>query len=84
LTGEAYIGRALGMYDVAVSESIGALGTPGGHGVLSRGGWVQAQFNTSKKWQWNLGYGIDNPSAHDLPLAGVIAMRLYSATSSTS
>lgn len=68
LTGEAYIGRALGIYDVAVGESVGALGTPGEHGVLSRGGWVQAQLNTSKAWQWNLGYGIDNPSAYDLPV----------------
>ena len=67
LTGEAYVGRALGIYDVAVGESIGALGTPGGHGVLSRGGWVQTQFNLNKQWQFNAGYGIDNPSAHDLP-----------------
>ena len=29
LTGEAYIGRALGIYDVSLSESVGAVGTPG-------------------------------------------------------
>ncbi len=67
LSGEAYIGRALGMYDVALGESIGAVGTPGAHGVLSRGGWAQVQFNLNKSWQLNGGYGIDNPSAHDLP-----------------
>ncbi len=67
LTGEAYIGRALGIYDVSLGEDIGAIGTLGGHGVLSRGGWVQTQFNLTKQWQLNAGYGIDNPNAHDLP-----------------
>ena len=66
LTGEAYTGRALGIYDVALSESVGTLGTPGGHGVLSRGGWLQTQFNLDGHWQLNAGYGIDQPSAHDL------------------
>lgn len=66
LMGEAYEGRALGIYDVAVGESVGAVGTPGGHGVLSRGGWVETQFDLTKKWQLNAGYGIDDPSAHDV------------------
>lgn len=66
LSGEAYEGRALGIYDVAVGESVGAVGTPGGHGVLSRGGWAQLQFNLNKQWQLNGGYGIDNPSASDI------------------
>jgi hypothetical protein len=68
MTGEAYIGRALGIYQVATGESIGAFGTPGGHGVLSRGGWLQTQYNLNKEWQLNAGYGIDNPSAHDVPV----------------
>lgn len=67
LTGEAYIGRALGIYDVALGESVGDVGTPGGHGVLSRGGWAQAQFKINKRWEVNTGYGIDQPSAYDLP-----------------
>ncbi len=66
LTGEAYIGRALGIYNVAAAEDIGAVGTLGGHGVLSRGGWLQTQFNLDKQWQLNAGYGIDNPEARDL------------------
>ena len=61
LTGEAYEGRALGSYSVASGESIGAVGTVGAHGVLSRGGWAQLQFNPNKKWQMNLAYGIDQP-----------------------
>ena len=37
------------------------VGTVGAHGVLSRGGWAQLQFNPNKKWQMNLAYGIDQP-----------------------
>jgi hypothetical protein len=86
LTGEAYIGRALGIYDVSLGESIGAVGTPGGHGVLSRGGWAQAQFKLTKQWELNGGYGIDQPSAHDLQVGSryrnenVFANLIYSLT----
>jgi len=71
---------------VRVSESVGAVGTPGGHGVLSRGGWVQTQFNLGKNWQLNAGYGIDQPSAYDLPVGSryrnenVFANVIYSLT----
>jgi hypothetical protein len=68
LSGEAYIGRALGIYGVANGESVGALNTPGGHGTLSRGGWAQLQFNFKKVWQVNTGYGIDDEDAHDVPV----------------
>jgi len=68
LTGEAYEGRALGIFSVASGESVGAVGTPGDHGVLSRGGWAQAQFNLNTQWQINLVYGIDQPRATDLPV----------------
>lgn len=68
LSGEAYIGRALGIYDVSVGEDIGLVGTPGGQGVLSRGGWSQAEFKLGRHWELNGGYGIDQPSARDLPV----------------
>lgn len=70
LTGEAFEGRALGIYSVTSGESVGPLGTPGSHGVESRGGWVQAQFNFAKKWQTNLAYGIEVPNASELPVGG--------------
>jgi hypothetical protein len=87
LTGEAYLGRALGIYDVSLGEDIGAVGTTGGHGVLSRGGWSQAQFKLNKAWEVNAGYGIDQPSARDLPVGSryrnenVFANFIYSMTS---
>jgi hypothetical protein len=68
LTGEAYEGRALGIFSVASGESVGAVGTPGAHGVFSRGGWAQAQVNFNTKWQFNLAYGIDQPKASELPV----------------
>jgi len=68
LTGEAYEGRALGIFSVAAGESVGAVGTRGEHGVFSRGGWAQAQFNLNPQWQINLAYGIDQPRASELPV----------------
>lgn len=68
LTGEAYEGRALGIFSVASGESVGAVGTLGQHGVLSRGGWTQAQFNFNPRWQMNLAYGLDVPQASELPV----------------
>jgi hypothetical protein len=61
LTGEAYDGRALGVYSVASGEAVGAVGTVGARGVTSRGGWSQLQFNWTKQWQTNVAYGIDQP-----------------------
>jgi hypothetical protein len=58
-SGEWFIGRALGIFSVASGESVLPVGTPGQHGVESRGGWSQAQFNITPKWQVNLAYGID-------------------------
>ncbi len=66
LTGEAYEGRALGIFSSALNESVNTVGTPGEHGVESRGGWIQAQFNWTKKWQTNLDYGIDSINSHQL------------------
>jgi hypothetical protein len=66
LSGEAYIGRALGLYNAAAGEAVGAVNTPAGHGVLARGGWLQLQFNLTKQWQANTGYGIDDEGAHDV------------------
>jgi len=47
---------------------VGAVGTPGEYGVESRGGWTQAQFNFKRRWQVNLGYGIEVPNASQLPV----------------
>ena len=66
LTGEAYTGRALGIFSVASGESILPIGTVGARGVLSRGGWIQAQFNVNSQWQFNLDYGLDAPRASEL------------------
>ena len=59
LTGEAFEGRALGIFSVNSGQAILPVGTVGQHGVESRGGWMQAQFNVNPKWQVNLAYGID-------------------------
>jgi hypothetical protein len=68
LTGEAFEGRALGIFSVASGQSILAVGTPGEHGVETRGGWAQAQLTFTPKWQLNLAYGIEVPNASQLPV----------------
>ena len=50
-SGEAFEGRALGIFSVNSGQAILPVGTVGEHGVESRGGWVQAQFNPTTKWQ---------------------------------
>jgi len=55
----AYEGRVLGIFSVSTGQAILPVGTAGVHGVESRGGWSQAQFNFNPKWQLNLAYGID-------------------------
>ena len=59
LSGEAFTGRALGLFSVSSGQSVLPLGTVGEHGVGARGGWAQAQMNFSKRWQVNLVYGIE-------------------------
>lgn len=66
LTGEAYTGRALGLFSVSSGQSVLPPGTPGEHGVLARGGWAQAQVNFSAKWQMNLAYGIESMDPKNL------------------
>ena len=67
-SGEAYEGRALGIFSSGLGESVGAVGTAGQHGVESRGGWAQAQVNWNKLWQTNLVYGLDLLNSHQLPV----------------
>jgi hypothetical protein len=61
ITGEAYAGRALGVYSGGVSQTVLPLGEPGANGVGTRGGWLQVQLNFTKRWQSNTAYGIDAP-----------------------
>jgi hypothetical protein len=79
VSGEAYEGRALGIFNVALGESVGAVGTTGEHGVESRGGWVQAQFDLNKQLQMNLAYGLDVPNASQLPVGNRSRNQQYMA-----
>ncbi len=66
LTGEAFVGRALGIFSVASGQTVLPVGTPGEHGVLGRGGWLQAQVNFTPKWQMNIAYGLEAMDASNL------------------
>jgi hypothetical protein len=79
ITGEAYQGRALGTYSVASGEAVGAVGTAGAHGVLSRGGWSQLQLNWTKQWQTNIAYGIDQPQDSEIAVGSRSRNQQYMA-----
>jgi hypothetical protein len=65
-SGEWFVGRSLGIFSDASGEAILPVGTPGQGGVETLGGWSQAQFNFWKRWQVNLGYGIEDVRDRDL------------------
>ena len=44
---------------------------------MSRGGWAQLQLNVSRQWQFNTGYGIDDPSARDVPAGSRLQNQNY-------
>jgi hypothetical protein len=67
ISGEAYTGRALGVFSGGISQTVLPLGQPGDGGVGTRGGWLQVQLNPTKKWQSNTAYGIDAPVLRNLP-----------------
>lgn len=66
LTGEVFDGRALGIFSAASGEAILPVNTVGQHGVETRGGWIQGQFNLTPKWQTNLAYGLESPNLDNL------------------
>jgi hypothetical protein len=66
LSGEVFGGRGLGIFTGDVGQPYLAPGTPGEHGIGSRGGWMQAQINWAEKWQTNAAYGIDAPELQNL------------------
>ena len=66
LTGEAFVGRALGLFSVSSGQTVLPPGTVGEHGVAARGGWIQAQINLNSKWQVNADYGIESIDGSNL------------------
>jgi len=66
LTGEVFEGRALGIFSVASGEAILPVETAGEHGVETRGGWIQSQFNFTPRWQLNVAYGLEAPNLSNL------------------
>ncbi len=66
ITGEAFTGRALGIYSVSFGQGVLPAGTAGAHGVGSSGGWTQGQVQLASRWQWNMGYGLESNEAANL------------------
>jgi hypothetical protein len=70
-TGFFYHGQAVAGLGGALGQSVlwsGDIMDPSTvfHGLKSEGGWVQLKFAPLPKYEFNGGYGQDNPFAHDL------------------
>ncbi len=66
LSGEAYAGRALGLFSGGIAQTVFPVHEPGDNGVGTRGGWLQLQFDLTGHWQTNVAYGIDLPEKANL------------------
>jgi hypothetical protein len=70
-TGFFYHGQAVAGLGGALGQSVlwsGDIMDPSTvfHGLKSEGGWAQLKFTPLPKYEFNAGYGQDNPFAHDL------------------
>jgi hypothetical protein len=67
ISGEAYAGRALGIFSGGIGQTVLPVGQAGDRGVGTRGGWLQVAWQLSRKWQSNTAYGLDLPESGNLP-----------------
>jgi len=67
IMGEAYMGQGLGFeyFHNGAAGNYGAFNAKG-HGILSRGGWLQASVKPIKEVTVNVGYGLDDPKNNDV------------------
>ncbi|MGJ5817574.1 hypothetical protein [Paludibaculum fermentans] len=70
LSGEAFAGRALGIFSGGIGQTVLPIGQPGDRGVGTRGGWAQVSLQLSRRWQSNTAYGIDAPEIGNVPGGG--------------
>jgi hypothetical protein len=63
LQGEAFVGEDLDTYNGGIGQGINLLSRGP---ISSRGGWMAGSFRAGRKWQFNLGGGIEEVSGEDL------------------
>jgi hypothetical protein len=76
LSGEFYRGRAVGGIGGGISQSVVFLGDPtkastAVRGLDSRGGWSQLKLKLNAKLEFNVGFGMDNPTGAEVRAAGI-------------
>jgi hypothetical protein len=75
LSGEFYRGRAVGGIGGGISQSVFFLGPPGVgpvRGLDSIGGWSQVKFRANSKLEFNVGVGVDNPTASEVRASAAV------------
>jgi hypothetical protein len=70
IKGELFHGKNLSAYLGGIGQGVRNIGTPSvpvyDEEIESRGGWVAAELGPWGKWNFNLGFGIDDPQNDDL------------------
>lgn len=61
--GEVFIGSNLDDYFGGIGQGVNATTQTA---IKTMGGWMQVGYQHSKKWKYNVGFGIDDPSNDDL------------------
>jgi len=74
LSGEFYRGRAVGGIGGGISQSVFSLGpeeiaSSAVRGLDSIGGWSQLKFRANSRLEFNVGVGVDNPTASEVRAA---------------
>jgi hypothetical protein len=74
LSGEFYRGRAVGGIGGGISQSALFLGPTGAaltpvRGLDSIGGWSQVKFRANSRLEFNVGFGVDNPTTSEIRAA---------------
>lgn len=63
LTGEAFVGENLDDYFGGILQGINAMTQDE---IRSKGMWAQINFRPVEKWQYNAGFGLDDPDNQDI------------------
>ncbi|NLD35915.1 MAG: hypothetical protein GX654_03515 [Desulfatiglans sp.] len=63
LSGEAFTGENLDDYFGGILQGVNTITRSE---ISSKGMWSQINFALNKKWQYNAGFGIDNPDTNDI------------------
>ena len=70
IKGEAFVGENLDAYLGGIGQGVRMSGTTPVNKISSVGGWIAANIKKGKKWQFNVGAGLDDVENSDVASTG--------------